>query len=84
MKSKALDNGVTDNESVHESLPVACITTDFSMQVMRFISSLNSHLFFFAREKNVLIQMGIPVLSVDGLLIRIARSYVLKCRVCPG
>ncbi|CAF1669079.1 unnamed protein product, partial [Adineta ricciae] len=65
VKSKALDNGVTDNESVHESLPVACITTDFSMQ-------------------NVLIQMGIPVLSVDGLLIRIARSYVLKCRVCPG
>jgi len=34
--------------------------------------------------QNVLIQMGIPVLSVDGLLIRTARSYVLKCRVCPG
>ncbi|CAF1517123.1 unnamed protein product, partial [Adineta steineri] len=66
VKSKALDNGTTDNsETVHETLPVACITTDFSMQ-------------------NVLIQMGIPILSVDGLLIRTARSYVLKCRVCPG
>jgi hypothetical protein len=28
--------------------------------------------------------MGIPVLSVDGLLIRTARTYVLKCRVCSG
>ncbi|CAF2840785.1 unnamed protein product [Rotaria sp. Silwood2] len=66
VKSKALDNGTSENsETMHETLPVACITTDFSMQ-------------------NVLIQMGIPVLSVDGLLIRTARSYVLKCRVCPG
>jgi len=66
VKSKALNNGASDNsEAINETLPVACITTDFSMQ-------------------NVLIQMGIPVLSVDGLLIRTARSYVLKCRVCPG
>ncbi|CAF0770329.1 unnamed protein product [Rotaria sordida] len=66
VKSKALDNGTSENsETIQETLPVACITTDFSMQ-------------------NVLIQMGIPVLSVDGLLIRTARSYVLKCRVCPG
>lgn len=32
--------------------------------------------------QNVLIQIGIPVLSVDGLLIKKARSYVLKCRTC--
>ena len=34
VKSKALDNGASDNsETIHETLPVACITTDFSMQV---------------------------------------------------
>lgn len=65
VKSKAFENGVCDNTDVNETLPVACITTDFAMQ-------------------NVLIQMGIPVISVDGLLIRTARSYILKCRVCPG
>ena len=32
--------------------------------------------------KNVLIQIGIPVISVDGLLIKKARSYVLKCISC--
>ena len=32
--------------------------------------------------QNVLIQIGIPVLSVDGLLIRRPRSYVLKCVTC--
>ena len=44
----------------NRTIPVACMTSDFSMQ-------------------NVLIQIGIPVLSVDGLLIKKARSYVLKC-----
>ena len=34
VKARALDNGASDNiESVQETLPVACITTDFSMQV---------------------------------------------------
>jgi len=32
--------------------------------------------------QNVLIQIGIPVLSVDGLLVKIARSYVLRCITC--
>lgn len=32
--------------------------------------------------QNVLIQIGIPVLSVDGLLIKRPRSYVLKCVTC--
>lgn len=32
--------------------------------------------------QNVLIQIGIPVLSVDGLLIKKARNYVLKCIAC--
>jgi len=47
----------------NRTIPVACMTSDFSMQ-------------------NVLIQIGIPVLSVDGLLIKKARSYVLKCITC--
>ena len=33
-------------------------------------------------EQNVLIQIGIPVLSIDGLLIKVARSYVLRCMTC--
>jgi RNA-binding protein NOB1 len=32
--------------------------------------------------QNVLIQIGIPVLSVDGLIIKVARSYVLRCMTC--
>lgn len=32
--------------------------------------------------QNVLIQIGIAVLSVDGLLIKKPRSYVLKCVTC--
>ncbi|KAL9976499.1 hypothetical protein ACROYT_G013808 [Oculina patagonica] len=32
--------------------------------------------------QNVLIQMGFHVISVDGMLIREARSYVLKCYAC--
>ncbi|CAF1089087.1 unnamed protein product, partial [Didymodactylos carnosus] len=65
IRSKLVNNGETVDDNTMENLPVACITTDFSMQ-------------------NVLIQLGIPVLSVDGLLIRTARSYVLKCHVCSG
>ena len=86
VKAKALDNGASDNiESVQETLPVACITTDFSMQVELSIDNLGSALFSLCLFlQNVLIQMGIPLLSVDGLLIRTARSYVLKCRACPG
>lgn len=38
VKSKAFDNGATDNsDAINETLPVACITTDFSMQVCTFI-----------------------------------------------
>lgn len=32
--------------------------------------------------QNVLIQMGLHVISLDGMLIREARSYVLKCYAC--
>jgi RNA-binding protein NOB1 len=32
--------------------------------------------------QNVLLQIGIPILSVDGLLIKKPRSYVLKCISC--
>ncbi|XP_070575800.1 LOW QUALITY PROTEIN: RNA-binding protein NOB1-like [Ptychodera flava] len=32
--------------------------------------------------QNVLIQMGIPVISVGGMLIKRAKSYVLKCSAC--
>jgi len=32
--------------------------------------------------QNVLIQMGLKVLSVDGMVIRRARCYILKCEAC--
>ncbi|XP_029212428.2 RNA-binding protein NOB1-like [Acropora millepora] len=32
--------------------------------------------------QNVLIQMGLHVISLDGMLIREVRSYVLKCHAC--
>lgn len=32
--------------------------------------------------QNVLLQMGLRVLAVDGLLIREARSYILRCHGC--
>ena len=86
VKARALDNGASDSiESVQETLPVACITTDFSMQVEVPIDGWSSaaSLSVFSIQ-NVLIQMGLPLLSVDGLPIRTARSYVLECRACPG
>uniref|UniRef100_A0A3B5LPF0 Uncharacterized protein n=1 Tax=Xiphophorus couchianus TaxID=32473 RepID=A0A3B5LPF0_9TELE len=36
----------------------------------------------FAMQQNVLIQMGLHVLSVGGLVIRRARSYILRCHAC--
>jgi hypothetical protein len=37
VKSKALSNGEPENsQDIHETLPVACITTDFAMQVNVF------------------------------------------------
>eukprot|EP00656_Telonema_subtile_P003890 TRINITY_DN11759_c0_g1_i1.p1 TRINITY_DN11759_c0_g1~~TRINITY_DN11759_c0_g1_i1.p1 ORF type:complete len:301 (-),score=50.33 TRINITY_DN11759_c0_g1_i1:289-1191(-) len=32
--------------------------------------------------QNVLLQMGIKVLSVDGMVIKRARCYILKCEAC--
>lgn len=32
--------------------------------------------------QNVLIQMGLPVVSVDGMLIRRAKTFVLRCHAC--
>ena len=32
--------------------------------------------------QNVLIQMGLNVISVDGMLIRQAKSFVLRCYAC--
>jgi RNA-binding protein NOB1 len=78
-----------EQESLGEAkLKVACMTSDFAMQVfICFIKDLTSVYLDLEIEKtkiskNVLIQIGIPVLSVDGLLIKKARNYVLKCITC--
>lgn len=51
------------DEEQPESMRVACVTTDFSIQ-------------------NVLLEMGLSVLSVDGYRIRQTRKWVLLCRGC--
>lgn len=46
VKSKAFENGVCDNTDVNETLPVACITTDFAMQVASSMKD-NMNLIYF-------------------------------------
>lgn len=46
-----------------EQCPVACLTTDYSMQ-------------------NVLIQIGLRVSSTNGLIIKQARQFLLRCYAC--
>lgn len=74
---------------------VGCLTTDFAMQVRdapqlgaaaRRRSSAplpaNRTSDVFVSFQNVLIQIGLHVLSVSGMLIRQARSYILRCHAC--
>lgn len=67
---------------------VGCLTTDFAMQVrpgsgggsaVVLVETISVSVF---RLQNVLIQMGLHVLSVNGLLIKRARSYILRCHAC--
>lgn len=67
---------------------VGCLTTDFAMQVNgchcpptaspRATAASSSCLSF----QNVLIQIGLHVLSVNGMVIKQARSYILRCHAC--
>lgn len=34
--------------------------------------------------QNVLLQIGIPVLSVDGMMIKKAKRFVLECYGCKS
>ena len=43
---------------------------------MAYIRFLNENF------QNVLIQMGLNVISMDGMLIRRAKSFVLRCYAC--
>ena len=68
-------------EEDQERVKVACLTTDFAMQVCtQYCSGLNGlpRSFF----QNVLKQMGLHVLSADGLLIRRARTWIRRCYAC--
>lgn len=69
------------------NVTVGCLTTDFAMQVNECdcrpssrmaTTTLPPRLFF----QNVLIQIGLHVLSVNGMLIKQARSYILRCHAC--
>lgn len=76
---------------------VGCVTTDFAMQASRRSVKPASPLFisvgprralappdlpFPCLPQNVLLQMGLHVLAFSGLLIRQARSYILRCHGC--
>ncbi|KAJ3001620.1 Nin1 binding protein, partial [Thoreauomyces humboldtii] len=65
-KHKAKDGSATATLASNrnkETIPVACITSDFAMQ-------------------NVLLQMGLRLLSVDGVAIEQVKSFVLRCHAC--
>jgi RNA-binding protein NOB1 len=50
-------------EEISSRLPVACITTDFSMQ-------------------NVMLQMGLRLLSTEGMIVKRVKQWILRCIAC--
>ncbi|TDH70408.1 hypothetical protein CCR75_000378 [Bremia lactucae] len=50
-------------EEIATRLPVACITTDYSMQ-------------------NVMLQIGLRLLSLEGMLIKRVKQWILRCVAC--
>ena len=64
-------------------LDVACLTTDFAMQVIQKIITFLYNLFIhFFIIQNVMMQMGLHVVSLEGRLIHEARTYILRCYAC--
>lgn len=66
---------------------VGCVTTDFAMQVRRksqFVLEYLLHVLisWSVVFQNVLIQIGLHVLSLNGMLIKQARNYILRCHAC--
>lgn len=66
---------------------VGCVTTDFAMQVRRksqFVDEYLPHVLisWSVVFQNVLIQIGLHVLSLNGMLIKQARNYILRCHAC--
>lgn len=66
---------------------VGCVTTDFAMQVRHKSQFVDEYLFhvlmsWFVVFQNVLIQIGLHVLSLNGMLIKQARNYILRCHAC--
>ena len=52
-----------------QNIKVACITNDFAMQVFIF-------------DENVLLQIGLNLLSTDGMRIKTLRTWVMRCHAC--
>ncbi|OWZ07429.1 RNA-binding protein NOB1 [Phytophthora megakarya] len=50
-------------EEIATRLPVACITTDFSIQ-------------------NVMLQIGLRLLSTEGMIIKRVKQWILRCIAC--
>lgn len=66
---------------------VGCLTTDFAMQVRRISQFIDEYLLpvlisCSVAFQNVLIQIGLHVLSLNGMLIKQARNYILRCHAC--
>ena len=56
-------------QSNQQNIKVACITNDFAMQVFIF-------------NENVLLQIGLNLLSTDGMRIKTLRTWVMRCHAC--
>jgi len=72
--------------------PVACLTSDFAMQVNELLTGgVNTFNGFFGRifynnvfvcSQNTMMHMGLKVLSPSGMLIKQLRTFILRCYAC--
>lgn len=62
---------------VKADVKVGCLTTDFAMQVGLCCETSPPTV-----AQNVLLQMGLNVIAVDGMLVKRVKTFVLKCSSC--
>jgi len=63
------------------------MTADFAMQVKKnyfffLLEYLYLIMWFIISYQNVALQMGIPLVSIDGMMITRAKRFVLECFAC--
>jgi RNA-binding protein NOB1 len=82
-EKKRLMNSELEEEE-QKPVKVACLTTDFAMQVnyTNCIWLQTCQVYFQISFQNVLRQMGLNVVSMDGLLIKETKTWILRCYAC--